>query len=506
MNDVAHREDYLTEKEAQSFRDLFLRNWTSYKEKPQEMTNAQWLQELFLRELPEMTAEEAAQESVDILESMDVFQENHRSLEEASKNGISKEEWLEGKFNEASVGYSTQQFGETLQILDDALYMENLKLAEGLTRAVDGQIKMSPNLDGNIAEHYHSATANLNAVLQGKDVKAEVRDVFTSNSVDVRLTDTVTGTYQNYQLKYGQDAKATIDLIERGNYNNQRIVVPTEQLDEVQAHFQAKGSQKTITDRIEGGKPLTKAQAKDMQLEAQQSGVAPKFDYNQFDYKNLTKRVVDDASTMALQSVAITTGMYLARKVVKNETIKGDELLETAIRTGADTGVKTVVAGTLKVAVEKGILKTIPKGNPAVLFANVACVAVENAKIAHKVATGKISATKGLDEMGKTSSSMVGGMLALKKGAELGKNAGTLVGVMMPALAPVTSVVGGFVGGTIAYMAGSKVGDNVFEGAKKIATVAKTVGKIAVDNLKNTAKTVGHVLTSPLKALSKLFH
>ena len=57
-----------------------------------------------------------------------------------------------------------------------------------------------------------------------------------------------TGQYQNYQLKFGKDAKATIDLLERGNYNNQRVVVPSEQLEEVQEYFKEKGIHVKILD------------------------------------------------------------------------------------------------------------------------------------------------------------------------------------------------------------------------------------------------------------------
>jgi hypothetical protein len=56
--------------------------------------------------------------------------------------------------------------------------------------------------------------------------------VFTPNSVDVRATNLKTGQYQNYQMKFGKDSKATIALIKGGDYANQRLVVPTEQLND----------------------------------------------------------------------------------------------------------------------------------------------------------------------------------------------------------------------------------------------------------------------------------
>ena len=69
-------------------------------------------------------------------------------------------------------------------------------------------------------------TTQLSADLQGKPVIVEVPKSNTRNSVDVTIRDIVSNEKQRFQLKFGKDAKATIDLIERGNYNNQRIIVP----------------------------------------------------------------------------------------------------------------------------------------------------------------------------------------------------------------------------------------------------------------------------------------
>ena len=105
---------------------------------------------------------------------------------------------------------SVNEYGEVLQSIDDMLYCKNMELAEALQRSSDGHIKMSPNLDGNIAENMIAKTAELSAFIQDKNIKVEVRDVFTENSVDVRATNIDTGKYQNYQLKFGKDADATI--------------------------------------------------------------------------------------------------------------------------------------------------------------------------------------------------------------------------------------------------------------------------------------------------------
>ena len=97
-------------------------------------------------------------------------------------------------------------------------------------------------------------------------------------------------------------------------------------------------------------------------------------------------------------------------------------MVELAIKTGVDTSVKVVTAGTLQVAIRKGIIRFILKATPAGVIANIACVGienVENVKILAKIASGDLSVTKGLDQMGRVITSMVGGLWGMAKGAAL---------------------------------------------------------------------------------------
>lgn len=155
-------------------------------------------------------------------------------------------------------------------------------------------------------------TTQLSADLQGKPVIVEVPKSNTRNSVDVTIRDIVSNEKQRFQLKFGKDAKATIDLIERGNYNNQRIIVPSEQLEEVQAHFRAKGPQKTITDHIEAfgvkGKSFTKEEMKSLQKAAQEDGIMPSMDYSHYSTKELATSIGKSAGIAAMLSATIITG------------------------------------------------------------------------------------------------------------------------------------------------------------------------------------------------------
>ncbi len=496
MSEEIRSGEYITEKEARTVRELFRKYLKSYKEKDASVSDKQWLEQLFITELPEITPEQAKQDAEEITGAIAEYDSNLESVNAAASNGISKERWLADKLQESAVGMSVNEFGRRLEAWDAALYQKNAELADALQRSTDGHIKMSPNLDGNIAENMIANTAELSGVVQGKNIRVEVRDVFTSNSVDVRATDLTTGKYQNYQLKFGKDAKATIDLIERGNYNNQRIIVPSEQLEEVQAHFRAKGSDKTISDHIEAfgveGKSFTKEDMKTLQNSAQQDGLMPTMDYSHYQTKDLAMSIGKNAGVMALQSAAVSTGLTAAQKIMSGEEVDTDELVEIAIKTGADTTIKTVTAGTLQVAIRKGIISFIPKATPAGIIANIACVGIENVKILSKIASGEMSMTKGLDCMGRVTTSMVGGLWGAAKGAAIGAQ----LGMMVPIIGAPLSVATGFIGGMVGYFGGSKIGDAIYSAGKKVAGAAKSIAKSAWNGVKSAAKSVGSALKS----------
>lgn len=204
---------------------------------------------------------------------------------------------------------------------------------------------------------------------------------------------------------------------------------------------------------------------------------------------------------MGLQTAAVTTGLHIAKKIFEGEQVDADELVEVAIKTGADTSIKVVTAGTLQVAIRKGIISMIPKVTPAGVIANIACVGIENVKILGKIASGELSITKGLDHMGRTTTSMVGGLVGMGKGAVLGAKLTAWIPVIGAPLAVATGLVGGMVG----YFGGSKIGETIYNAGKKVASVAKTVAKTAVNGLKEVGRAVVSGVTNFVSAIASLF-
>ena len=448
----------------------------------------EWLSQELQKQLPEKTSEEIEEISTEIISSLKVTEDMKVSQQEAIAAGRSKDSWFASSILQSTSQMSAQESARYLQSLDDAVKNANAAMHETITTKGSGYItpSMNPNLDGFIAEQHHVNSFNMNAAAKGSGLRAEVQplkpgETYTKNGFDVIIKDATGKRIHQYQMKYGATAEDTIRMINSGNYNNQTIVVPEEQVAAVQEAFPNKTVTSTIGDGDVSSKPLTKEQAKELQEKAQ-TGNFMDADWNDYVAKDLAIGIGKQTGYACVQGAAVGAGMAIATKVWNGEPVDGKEVIETAIVSGADFGVKTATAGALKAASEKGILKVIPKGTKGGTFANIAFVAIENVKVLGKVATGELTAKEGLDAMEQTTASCVAGIATSTKGAAIGATIGSVLG-------PVGTAVGGFIGGTIGYMAGSKVAQAIVKGVQKVRDkaieVLKSVGSAVVDGVKS---------------------
>lgn len=218
-----------------------------------------------------------------------------------------------------------------------------------------GEISKCMNLDGFIAEQNAVNTFNMRAQLESSKYVAEVKvpepgETYGLNSFDTVIKDSTTGKIvHQYQFKFGKNSKATIDLLKSGNYNNQRFVVPAEQVEDVRNAFPGKSVEAYMggTDvvSIKSG-TLTKEQAKKLQLDAREKNVLPRNDWNSFNTKELALNIGKNAGLAGLNAAIITTGFDLVAKKVQGEQIDADTTIETALKTVASK----VWSGAKKVA------------------------------------------------------------------------------------------------------------------------------------------------------------
>lgn len=455
----------ILEKECDELKPIlkdFVISWADHKEQPAET----WLPNKLKEYLPEKSDSELTAISTDIITSIKTAEKSTENLKTAVNNGRSKESWFASQAQKAISGMSNQKAAQYLAGLDNAMQNANEALYKTiLTKG--GSVNRNPSLDGFIAEQYHAQTFNLNAEAAGSPYRAKVLEpsgtTYAKNSVDIVIVDGNGKVVRRYQSKYCKDAKAAQAAFERGDYRGQRKLVPEEQAGELssKADVVIKGPDGTTST------PLGKEKAQQLRDEAQ-SGKWNELNWNEYKAKDLAVGIGKQAGYAALQGAVIGAGFDIAGKLWNGEEIKGEEVVETALRSGADFGIKAAAAGAVKVGVEKGIITVIPKGTPAGTIANIVYVAVEDVKVIGKMVTGEYPLKEGLDKLEQTTVAVAGGLVAMGKGAEVGAAIGAVLG-------PVGAAVGGFIGGTVGYMAGSKAGEAVVKAHQKIRNKAKEI-------------------------------
>lgn len=487
---VAPDVDGLTEEEARRFKEILSRFIASYKGKNPDVSVEDWLTAQFQAEMPDISEKEARKLSRETVASVEMYDKNLADLKAASVKGHSAERWMADKLQEASTGMAVAEYGQKLAVADQAIHTANEQMLRTVLRA-DGEISQALNLDGFMAEQIHVNRFNEMAALKGEPYRAEVcvpDGTYGKNSFDVVIKDTRTGKIvHQYQMKYGADAKTTIQMIKRGDYRNQILVVPPDQVAEVQAAFPGK----TVVPIIGGGdipvssEALTKETVKEAAERLRREGTIPKDSWNSYNTRELALHLGKNAVTAGMQAAVIGTGFSLAAKIFSGEEIDADEAIQTALATGADAGVKSAATGALVVASsEGGPLQTIvPSGTAVGTLANIVCVAVENVKILGKVATGDLTMAEGLDQMGQTTTSMCCGLACAPGAALFGAAALSWVPIAGP-------IIGGLVGGTLGYMGGSKFGETVFRGAKKVVKTGVGLVKRAASGIRHAASRV----------------
>ena len=482
--------------EAQALKPIQKKFMESYLSNRNTMPIEEWLHREMEESLPDRSAAEISQMSDEIIATLKIHEEKKASLMKAIADGRSKESWFASEAKTAISHMSAQKASTYLQGLDDALTSAN----ESLYRTIHtqaGTISQNTHMDGFIAEQYHAQTFNLNAEATGSPYRAKVLEPtgkgYAKNSVDIVIVDGNGKVVRRYQSKYYKDAEATAHAFEHGDYRGQQKLVPEGQGQCI--------SQKvtTVINAPDGttSKPLSKERAKELQTEAQ-SGKWNALNWNEYQAKDLAIGIAKQAGQAAIMGAAVGIGFDVAQKIWNGEEINGGELIETAIVSGADFGVKAAAAGALKVGVEKGVITAIPKGTHASTITSIAHVAIENVKIIGRMTTGELTVREGFAKMEQTTVATASGIAASTEGTAIGTALGSVLG-------PVGTVVGGFIGGAVGYMAGSKVGETITKGVQKIRKKAIEVVKSVGRTVSNAVSVVSGAICSICSGIKSIF-
>lgn len=448
----------LERKELQPICTDFLKGYQENLGKPAEG----WLSKMLQKYLPSTSEAEAKKLTAEITEDI------------RKNDAKQKEQPTNGKLDKAAAAVNAVQAGSYLKKVDKAIADANERILDPVLRK-DLNVSKNPNLDGFLAERYHAETFNVDAAVKKNTLRAEVLEpdgAYGKNSVDVVVKDG-RKIVRKHQLKYGSDAKATERMIKEGDYRGQTPVVPEGQSKNI--------SVKTV-ERITSpdgkvqSKPLSKSDAKQMQKNVQEgNGYKNDLTYNNsVDMKAMSQELGKQTAVSFLTGVLYGATKEVGMQLANGEKLDSKKIGEASLENGGDFAAKQTLASTLKVASEKELIKAIPKGTSMETITAVSCVAVEGAKIIHKVGTGKLSAAEGVEKAVDTTASTAAGVIASAKGGEIGAGVGAAGGAVIstaltgnPILGKeIGTVVGGIVGSSIGYMFGSGAAEKCVKGAK----------------------------------------
>lgn len=503
----------ITEKEAYELKPILEGFIAAYVENSRKNLK-EWLPQKIKESLPEASDEQVNEIIDDIDVSIKANEDAKNSLIKAKKAGKTRDNWLSEQIEKSTSGMSQEQAVKYLTGLDEALANSNTAFLNTVTTNA-GSINQNPHLDGFIAERMHAETFNLNAQARGSEYRAEVLEPsagerYGKNSVDIVIKNGAGKIVKRYQVKFCQDAEATEQAFEHGDYRGQRSLVPEDQAQDINRNTT------TVLEAPDGttSDPLTKQKAKELQ-EKTQNGEIQEFDWNNFSVKDVIKHAGQQAGFACMQGAAIGVGFDIAHKLYNKEEIKPKEEVAIALKTAGDFGLKSIVGSALKVGSEKGIIKIIPKGTPAAVCGTIAFVGVENVKVLTKVASGDLTPREGAEKMADVTASTVGGLVSMKFATKWGKKGGEILGMFIGGAfggdagakigKKIGSVVGGFVAGSVAYMAGSKTGQVVCTAAKKAVSVAVNVVKEEAKKIANFGRKIIANVKSSLNNLKQNF-
>ncbi len=116
----------------------------------------------------------------------------------------------------------------------------------------------------------------------------------------------------------------------------------------------------------------------------------------------------------------IGAGVDIIQQLAENGHVDTDEVIDMAIFSGADAGVKTASAAALTAGVKRGVIPMIPATTSVTTITGIAYGAVESVKVLGKVADGEMTLSEGVEEIEQTAVSCVTGAHGAAIGAAIG--------------------------------------------------------------------------------------
>lgn len=468
------------------FRDFL----QSYFEKEVNVSDQEWLQDKLKDNGLELTEEELEQYSADLIGSVQCFTDSLRSLEESRAEGLTAEEWLEKKIKETGRELTPEEMKQASEAYSQA----NKRLQRNLKAEEAGQNANSSMTD-IIAEQKIIDDFNILAWADEAQYEAVIDQpaedsVYGNNLFDIAIIDKQTGEkLESYQIIYGNTLQETIDLVNKAIAAGQTIIVPADMVEEVRKACPFKD----ISDHI-GGTGRVTTMGEPLRLEEAKSYLKKKLPEMKEQFMADPETFIKDFAQNAFSSGVLSAGLKKGiERFAENEEIEdfdAKKLVEEALLSKDNKGLKTAVAGAIAVAAHKKLIDALPTYTPPAVAANIASIGLENIKVFAQVEQGNITVEDGIEKMGNTSMVM---------GFELFWNHYAPKGVTM--LLRSIPLIGPFIASeTVAKEILSFVEPPakaiVVEGAKKLSSVVKDLAMGLYNTVKNTFNTIKETMFS----------
>ncbi|MDD5214487.1 MAG: hypothetical protein PHQ03_02980, partial [Methylococcales bacterium] len=306
--------------------------------------------------------------------------------------GKSRESWIARKIEQGANAAGVVEVGKYAQNIDNALEAATDEMRDMiLNNGQDFVVSSARQLHGFIAEADLANQFNINAATTGSTLTAEVPSISTLNSPDILIKDAAGNVVESIQVKLYQPnetgLKALIKNIETHDYGDSTIIVNKEHVEALREKFP---DLKIASQYEHDGVSMTmddyekhKAAQQKAQLEAE----LKQYDWNDASRidiaKGIGKKVLVAAAFTAGFQGARILGRHVWNSLTGKENQSGNEDLkeffESSIKSTKNVGVQVAVSGALVVAAKSGWIKVL-KNTPAGEIANIAYVAIENAK------------------------------------------------------------------------------------------------------------------------------
>ena len=468
------------------FRDFL----QSYFEKDVNVSDQEWLQSKLKENGLELTEEELERYSADLIGSVQSFADSLRSLEESRAEGLTAEEWLEKKIKETGRELTPEEMKQA----GEAYAQANQRLKRNLKAEEVGQ-NANSSLTDVVAEQQIIDDFNILAWADGAQYEAVIDQptedsVYGNNLFDIAIVDKQTGEkLESYQVIYGNTLQETIDLINEATAAGQTIIVPADMVEEVRKACPFK----EISDHI-GGTGRVTTMGEPLRLEEAKSYLKKKLPEMAEQFMADPEEFIKDFAQNAFSSGVLSAGLKQGiEKLAENEEVEdfdAKKLVEAALFSKDDKGLKTAVAGAIATAAHKKLIDALPTYTPPAVAANIASIGLENIKVFAHVEQGNITAEDGIEKIGNNSVVMGFELLwnyYAPKGVSMLLRAIPLVGPYIASEAVAKEILS-FVEPPAKAI--------VVEGAKKLAPVVKDLAVGLFNTAKNVFNTIKETLFS----------